>query len=68
MAVSTNEFLDIQAMIERGFTLKCMRDTIRIYSQTHFTDSTHNPAQSFGQFGKLLSVCSQTKRLWVRVT
>ena len=42
MAVSTNEFLDIQAMIERGFTLKCMRDTIRIYSQTHFTDSTQS--------------------------
>ena len=30
---SSKEFLDIQANIERGFTLKRVRDMIRIYSQ-----------------------------------
>ena len=30
--VSSNEFLDIQATIECGFTLKRVRDMIRTYS------------------------------------
>ena len=30
---SSKEFLDIQATIECGFTLKCVRDITRIYSQ-----------------------------------
>ena len=29
---SSKEFLDIQATIERGFTLKCVRDMTRTYS------------------------------------
>ena len=34
----TKEFLDIQATIERGFTLKRVRDTIWTYRQgVHFT-------------------------------
>ena len=33
MPASTKEFLDIQATIECRFTLKCVRDMIRIYSQ-----------------------------------
>ena len=30
---SSKEFLDIQATIECGFTLKCVRDMIRTYSE-----------------------------------
>ena len=36
--VSSKEFLDIQAIIECGFTLKRVRDMIRTYSQMHRTD------------------------------
>ena len=36
--VSMKEFLDIQATIECGFTLKRVRDMIRTYSQMHRTD------------------------------
>ena len=35
---SSKEFLDIQATIECGFTLKRVRDMIRRYSQMHCTD------------------------------
>ena len=35
MHVSSKEFLDIKATIERGFTLKGIRDMIRTYSQMH---------------------------------
>ena len=35
---SSKEFLDIQATIERGFTLKRVHDMIRAYSQMHSTD------------------------------
>ena len=31
--VSSKGFLDIQANIESGFTLKCVRDMTRTYSQ-----------------------------------
>ena len=33
MPVSSKEFLDTQANIECGFTLKCVRDMTRTYSQ-----------------------------------
>ena len=36
--VSSKEFLDIKANIECSFTLKCIRDMIRTYSQMHHTD------------------------------
>ena len=36
--VSSKEFLDIQAIIECGFTLKRVRDMIRTYSQMHRKD------------------------------
>ena len=36
--VSSKEFLDIQATIECGFTLKRVCDMIRTYSQMHRTD------------------------------
>ena len=36
---SSKEFLDIQATIECGFTLKRVRDMIKTYSQTKFTYS-----------------------------
>ena len=35
---SSKKFLDIQAAIESGFTLKCVRGMIRTYNQTHCTD------------------------------
>ena len=35
---SSKEFLDIQATIEYGFTLKRVRDMIKTYSQMHRTD------------------------------
>ena len=38
MPASSKEFLDIQATIECGFTLKCMYNMIRSYSQIHHTD------------------------------
>ena len=36
--VSRKEFLDIQAKIECGFTLNCLRDMIKTCSQMHRTD------------------------------
>ena len=36
MPVSSKEFLDIQATIEYGFTLKRVRDMIKKYSQQDF--------------------------------
>ena len=35
---SSKEFLDIQATVEYGFTLKHVHDMIRTYSQMHRTD------------------------------
>ena len=35
---SSNEFLDIQATIVCGFTLKSVRDMTRTYSQKHRKD------------------------------
>ena len=35
---SSKEFLDIQATIERRFTLKRVRDMTTTYSQVHDTD------------------------------
>ena len=35
---SRKEFLDIQATVECGFTLKLVRDMIKTYSQMHRTD------------------------------
>ena len=35
---SSKEFLDIQATVECGFTLKRVRDMTRTYSQIHRTD------------------------------
>ena len=37
--------------MECGFTLKRLRDMIITYSQCTVQLSTHNTAQSFGQFG-----------------
>ena len=36
--VPSKEFHDIQANIEAGFTLKCVRDMTRTYNQMHRTD------------------------------
>ena len=37
--VSSKEFLDIQATIECGFTMKRVRHMIRAYSQMHRIDN-----------------------------
>ena len=60
-------FLDIQTTIECEFTLKCIRDMTRTYSQTHRTDkySEHSPV--IWPVAKWLSVRLQTKWFWVRV-
>ena len=44
MPASSKEFVDIQATIECGYTLKQVCDMIRTYSQMHCTDkySQHN--------------------------
>ena len=54
---SSKEFLDIQATIECGFTLKRVRDMTKTYSQIHRTDKYQNTARSFGQFGQVVE-CS----------
>ena len=59
MLVLSKEFLDIQATIECGFTLKRVDKKIRTYSQMHRIVSTHNTAQSFNQFG-WMAKCSFT--------
>ena len=38
MPALSNEFLDIQATIECGFTLKRVRDMTKTYSQIHHTN------------------------------
>ena len=44
---SSKEFLDIQATIECGFTLKRVRDMIRTYSHTRTAYSTSKPVEIF---------------------
>ena len=36
--ISSKKFLDIEANIERGFSLKCVSDIIRLYSQMHLIE------------------------------
>ena len=43
MSVSSKEFLDIQATIECGFTLKRVRDMERTYSQKGENNSVIQP-------------------------
>ena len=57
--VSSNELLDIQAIIECGCTLKRVRD---VTSQEHTIKctikiSTQNIPQSFGKFRELVECC-----------
>ena len=58
MPVSTKGFLDIQATIECGFTLKRVSDMIRAYSQMHRADKY---SQGSPSLAKLLSVRLLTK-------
>ena len=63
MPASSKEFLDIQATIKCGFTLKRVGDMTRIYSQMHRTDrySEHSSIikKKNGQFGQMVE-CSFT--------
>ena len=45
LLVLSKEFLDTQATIDGGFTLKGVPDMVRTYSQMHCTDKTHNTDQ-----------------------
>ena len=66
--VSIMKFLDIQATIECGFTLKRVRDMIRTYSQMHRTDKVlTTQLNHLASLAKWLSVRLRTKWLWVRV-
>ena len=47
---SNKEFVEIQATIECGFTLKLVRNAITRYNQMSVQISTSMAAQSFGQF------------------
>ena len=48
----SKEFVDIQVTVKCRFTLKCVRDKIRIYSQTQNADR-----YSLAQFGEMVG-CS----------
>ena len=63
---SSKELLDIQATIECGFTLKRVRDIIRIYSQMHRTDKHSKQFSRLASLAKWLSVCLWTKWFWVQ--
>ena len=70
---SSKEFLEIQATIESGFTLRRVRDMTRTYSQMHRTNkySKQNsiiwPVWPNGWVAKWLSVRLRAKWFWVRV-
>ena len=64
---SSKEFLDIQATVECGFTLKRVRDMTRTYSQMHRTDKYSEHSSIMASLAKWLSVCLRTKWFWVRV-
>ena len=67
-SIFSKEFHEIQATIECRFTLTRVRDMIRTYSQIHRTERNENTAQSYlVSLAKWLSVCLQTKWLWVQI-
>ena len=59
------EFLDFQATIYCGFTLKRVRDMTRTYSQIHRMDK-YSEYNHLASLGKWLSVRLRAKRFWVR--
>ena len=54
---SSKESIDIQATIECGYTLKRVRDMVRIYSQMNRTDKYSEQRQSFDHLRQMLE-CS----------
>ena len=52
----SKDYLDIQATIECGFTLQSARDIQEHTVKCTVQISTQDTAQSFGQFGQMLSV------------
>ena len=59
------EFVDIQATIACGFTLKCVRDILIKCSQMHRADKLTTQLNHLASLSKWLSVCLRTKWLWV---
>ena len=66
-AASSKEFLDIQKTAECGFTLKRLVTWHKPIVKFNVQISTHNTAQSFGQFSQMVEWFLQTKSFWVRV-
>ena len=66
-AASSKEFLDIQKTAECGFTLKRLVTWHKPIVKFNVQISTHNTAQSFGQFSQMVECFLQTKSFWVRV-
>ena len=64
--VSSKEFLDIQATIGRGFTLKHVRDMIRVYSQTQFKFINQQWTQSTTAFYVVLNSAPWKNRMLIK--
>ena len=67
VSVLSKEFLDTQATIECGFTLKCARDMIRIYNQMCRTDKYSQHCSVISPIWPNNWIRLQIKWLWVRV-
>ena len=63
---SSKEFLDIQATIDCGFTVKRVRDMIRTYSLMYLIYKL-NQLNHLASLTKWLSFCLWTKWLWIQV-
>ena len=60
MSVSSKEFLDIQATIECGFTLKSVSDMIRTYSQCDVNIRSIQDDEVFDMCVGSLIICSKS--------
>ena len=62
MPVSSKEFLDIQATIEYGFTLTCIRDMIRTYSQSLLMEKVSKTKGAWNSWPVALLVTKQVQK------
>ena len=65
MSLSVKEVLGVQANIECGFTLKSLRDMIKIYSQMHHTDKHSQHSSIICPVSAYKLGCSRLKSFWV---
>ena len=59
MPASSKKLFDIQATLERGFTMKRVAEMMRTRFKCIVHISTRNTAQSFGHFSQMIK-CSFT--------